>query len=89
LPGIHGPPAPRGVPQTEVTFDIDANGILNVSLFLILAMSGHGYVRLLKPFLVPGARFSEISHRPRCLSRALEAGGLNLINSSAIHLPAV
>jgi heat shock protein 1/8 len=29
LPGI--PPAPRGVPQTEATFDIDANGILNVS----------------------------------------------------------
>ena len=25
------PPAPRGVPQVEVTFDIDANGILNVS----------------------------------------------------------
>ena len=24
-------PAPRGVPQVEVTFDIDANGILNVS----------------------------------------------------------
>jgi molecular chaperone DnaK len=29
LPGL--PPAPRGVPQVEVTFDIDANGILNVS----------------------------------------------------------
>jgi len=29
LPGI--PPAPRGVPQIEVTFDIDANGILKVS----------------------------------------------------------
>jgi heat shock protein 1/8 len=29
LAGI--PPAPRGVPQVEVTFDIDANGILNVS----------------------------------------------------------
>ncbi len=29
LEGI--PPAPRGVPQIEVTFDIDANGILNVS----------------------------------------------------------
>jgi len=29
LTGI--PPAPRGVPQIEVTFDIDANGILNVS----------------------------------------------------------
>merc|ERR1740133_548250 len=25
------PPAPRGVPQVEVTFDIDANGVLNVS----------------------------------------------------------
>ncbi len=24
------PPAPRGVPQIEVTFEIDANGILNV-----------------------------------------------------------
>ena len=29
LDGI--PPAPRGIPQIEVTFDIDANGILNVS----------------------------------------------------------
>ena len=29
LSGI--PPAPRGVPQIEVTFDIDANGIVNVS----------------------------------------------------------
>ena len=29
LTGI--PPAPRGVPQIEVTFDIDANGIVSVS----------------------------------------------------------
>merc|ERR1712022_47183 len=29
LEGI--PPAPRGVPQIEVTFDMDANGILNVN----------------------------------------------------------
>lgn len=29
LTGI--PPTPHGVPQIEVTFDIDANGILNVS----------------------------------------------------------
>src|SRR5204862_2717158 len=29
LKGI--PPAPRGVPQIEVTFDIDANGIVNVT----------------------------------------------------------
>ena len=27
------PPAPRGTPQIEVTFDVDANGILNVSAF--------------------------------------------------------
>merc|ERR1712073_194812 len=30
LTGI--PPAPRGTPQVEVTFDVDANGILNVSV---------------------------------------------------------
>jgi len=30
--GLEGlPPAPRGIPQIEVTFDIDANGIVNVS----------------------------------------------------------
>lgn len=29
LTGI--PPAPRGVPQIEVTFEIDSNGILNVA----------------------------------------------------------
>ena len=29
LDGI--PPAPRGIPQIEVSFDIDANGILHVS----------------------------------------------------------
>lgn len=31
LTGI--PPAPRGVPQIEVTFEIDANGILQVSSY--------------------------------------------------------
>jgi heat shock protein 1/8 len=34
LTGI--PPAPRGVPQIEVTFDIDANGILNVRNYSML-----------------------------------------------------
>merc|ERR1712109_299590 len=29
--GVGIPPAPRGRPQIEVSFDIDANGILNVS----------------------------------------------------------
>ena len=29
LSGI--PPAPRGIPQIEVSFDVDANGILNVT----------------------------------------------------------
>eukprot|EP00796_Vickermania_ingenoplastis_P004558 gene4558-biopygen2570 len=28
---LSGSPEPRGVPQIEVTFDLDANGILNVS----------------------------------------------------------
>ena len=28
---IHVPPAPRGVPQIEVTFEVDANGVLSVS----------------------------------------------------------
>jgi L1 cell adhesion molecule like protein len=36
LTGI--PPAPRGVPQIEVTFDIDANGILNVCNYSILSI---------------------------------------------------
>ena len=31
MSSIRIPPAPHGVPQVEVTFDIDANGILNVS----------------------------------------------------------
>jgi molecular chaperone DnaK len=31
LDGI--PPAPRGVPQIEVSFDIDANGIISVSFY--------------------------------------------------------
>lgn len=34
LTGI--PPAPRGIPQIEVTFEIDANGILQVISVLIL-----------------------------------------------------
>ena len=34
-------PAPRGVPQIEVTFDIDANGILSCYLFDYLSHTGH------------------------------------------------
>ena len=55
LDGI--PPARRGVPQIEVTFDIDANGIVNVSAkdlgtgkeqhITITAGSNHAYSRLL------------------------------------------
>lgn len=33
LTGI--PPAPRGVPQIEVTFEIDANGILQVLIMIL------------------------------------------------------
>ena len=45
LTGI--PPAPRGVPQIEVTFDIDANGILNVTAKDMATRQGsedHDYV---------------------------------------------
>uniref|UniRef100_A0A3B3RMJ1 Heat shock protein family A (Hsp70) member 8b n=1 Tax=Paramormyrops kingsleyae TaxID=1676925 RepID=A0A3B3RMJ1_9TELE len=46
LTGI--PPAPRGVPQIEVTFDIDANGIMNVSaLNLVLHFGGQLTMSLL------------------------------------------
>ena len=31
FPQVGIPPAPRGIPQIEVAFDIDANGIVNVS----------------------------------------------------------
>ena len=51
LTGI--PPAPRGVPQIEVTFDIDANGILNVSAMdkstgIGCCSNNHIHVRLLQ-----------------------------------------
>lgn len=36
LTGI--PPAPRGVPQIEVTFEIDANGILQVSVVQLVIL---------------------------------------------------
>jgi molecular chaperone DnaK (HSP70) len=37
------PPAPRGVPQIEVTFEIDANGILQVRHLLVLAPLNYGF----------------------------------------------
>ena len=37
------PPAPRGMPQIEVTFDIDANGILNVSAKDVATGKGAGH----------------------------------------------
>lgn len=33
------PPSPRGVPQIEVAFDVDANGILQVSIELLFIIS--------------------------------------------------
>ena len=37
------PPAPKGVPQIQITFDIDADGIVNVSVTL-LDLAGTGFV---------------------------------------------
>ena len=55
LTGI--PPAPRGVPQIEVTFDIDANGILNVSAMdkstgIGCCSNNHIHVRLLQAWII-------------------------------------
>jgi len=50
LDGI--PPAPRGIPQIEVTFDIDANGILNVTA-LDKATNGHSTSPLQRPVVSP------------------------------------
>ena len=45
LDGI--PPAPRGVPQVEVKFDIDANGILSVTATGVLAVPSYKQCRRL------------------------------------------
>ena len=54
LDGI--PPAPRGIPQIEVTFDIDANGILHVTAKdkAIGPKSAHHHHGLLRPLGVGG-----------------------------------
>jgi len=39
------PPAPRGIPQVDVTFDIDANGILNVSAKDITEYQNRSFIR--------------------------------------------
>jgi molecular chaperone DnaK len=72
LAGI--PPAPRGVPQVEVTFDIDANGILNVSAkdkatgkeqkIVIKASSGLSESEIEK-MVKDAERFHDEDHRKR------------------------
>ena len=46
LDGI--PPAPRGVPQVEVKFDIDANGILSVTATGALAITSNDRATMLQ-----------------------------------------
>lgn len=53
LEGI--PPAPRGLPQIEVTFDIDANGIVHVSAKDKVRTQSHGILYHLKSAMaLPG-----------------------------------
>ncbi|HSB46714.1 MAG TPA: molecular chaperone DnaK [Candidatus Bilamarchaeum sp.] len=52
------PPAPRGVPQVEVTFDIDANGILHVGA-KDLATSKEQKMRVTAPLKMPEAEIKE------------------------------
>ena len=48
LDGI--PPAPRGVPQVEVKFDIDANGILSVTATGVLFTAAPHLFQSLRPW---------------------------------------
>ena len=64
------PPAPRGVPQIEVTFDIDANGIVNVSAKDKAHRHHHPGLRR----LVGRATSSAWSRRPRRTPRRTRSG---------------
>ncbi len=76
------PPAPRGVPQIEVTFDIDANGIVNVSAKDLAtgkeqAMTITGGTALPKEeierMIKEAERFAEEDHRRREAAEARNA----------------
>lgn len=77
------PPAPRGVPQIEVTFDIDANGIVNVSAKDLgtgkeQAMTITGGTALPKEeidrMVKDAEKFAEEDHRRRELAEARNTG---------------
>jgi molecular chaperone DnaK (HSP70) len=66
LTGI--PPAPRGIPQIEVAFDIDANGILNVSANSALIRARDAQHRIARL-----ARYLRTSHDPPLRTSAADA----------------
>ena len=63
LDGI--PPAPRGVPQVEVTFNIDANGILNVSA-KDKATSREQSIRIEASFGLTKEEIEKMKKTPKC-----------------------
>src|SRR5690606_1854492 len=79
------PPAPRGVPQIEVTFDIDANGIMNISA----KDKGTGKVQSIKIESSSGLSDEEIArmkadaeaHAEADKARAKEAETINKADS--------
>ena len=70
LSGI--PPAPRGVPQIEVTFDVDANGILNVN--------AADKVRPLFPFNVTRCRSSKLTVFFVCVKTTGKSSKITITN---------
>ncbi|KAG6824982.1 hypothetical protein H0H92_005243, partial [Tricholoma furcatifolium] len=82
----HSPPVPRGVPQIEVTFDIDANGILNVSASNLITITTTRAVCLRKRSSVWLSKPRSTKLRTRQLPPAkngLESYAYNLRKSTA------
>jgi molecular chaperone DnaK len=75
-------PAPRGVPQIEVTFDIDANGILHVTA-RDKATGREKRSRSLAPAAFPRRRWSAWCVKPKCTRRRTGSGARRLRRATA------
>jgi molecular chaperone DnaK len=84
------PPAPRGVPQIELTFDIDSNGIVNVSAkdlgtgrkqqIAIKVASGLSEGEI-KRMVEDAERFAEVDHQKRLLTEAVNSAEILLYST--------
>ncbi|KAI3387815.1 hypothetical protein SNEBB_009701 [Seison nebaliae] len=88
------PPAPRGVPQIEVTFDIDANGIVNVSARdkatgkeqqIVIQSSGGLSKDEIENMVRESEKFAEEDKKKKELIEQYNAG-LSIVNSTETEL---